>query len=90
MKKNYTKPQIIFENFSMSTNIAGDCEVKANTNNNYDSCGHLYGDVILFGTDLTGCTKYGSFGRPIAPNTGLTDDGICYHVPSESSNIFNS
>lgn len=92
MKKTYTKPEISFESFLMSTNIAGDCEIRANTNTNYHSCAHLYGDQFLFGTDLAGCLsgKYGDKAVTFAPGQGLTNDSFCYHTPTEASNIFNS
>lgn len=83
MKKVYSAPEILFESFTMSTNIAGDCEWKPDTANNYNNCGINFSGVIIFGSDLTGCT-----GIQIAP--GDKWDSICYHVPSESSNIFNS
>ena len=31
MKKLYSKPEIMFESFTLSTNIAGDCEIKTHT-----------------------------------------------------------
>ena len=31
MRKAYSKPQIMFEDFTLSTNIAAGCEVKTNT-----------------------------------------------------------
>ena len=89
MKKTYTKPEICFESFLMSTNIAGDCEVKPTTYGSYNMCGHEYGTEILFGTDLGGCKKYPN-GRLIAPGTGAFADRLCYHTPTEASNIFNS
>ncbi|MBE6919467.1 MAG: hypothetical protein E7469_07270 [Ruminococcaceae bacterium] len=90
MKKTYTKPEISFESFLMSTNIAGDCEIRANTNTNYNTCGHVYGDKILFGTDLGGCLRYEGKNQLINPGSGLTNDSFCYHTPTEASNIFNS
>ena len=90
MKKTYTKPEISFESFLMSTNIAGDCDIRANTNTNYNSCAHRYGDQFLFGTGLQGCEKYGDASLLFKPGEGMTNDSYCYHTPSESSNIFNS
>ena len=91
MKKTYTKPEISFESFLMSTNIAGDCEIRANTNTNYNTCGHVYGDKILFGDDLYGCKRHGSNSllfKPYEEKDGY--DSFCYHTPTEASNIFNS
>lgn len=89
MKKTYTKPEIVFESFVLSTNIAGDCEAKAQTFANYSEsgCGYLLGTNIIFGTDLTGCKGDDNY-RQVEPNTGW--NSICYHVPSEANNIFNS
>ncbi len=90
MKKTYTKPEISFESFLMSANIAADCEVKPNTQNNYNSCAHkLTGaNLFFFGTDLTGCNNYGDYDRQVAPYGEA--NGICYHTPSDNNNIFNS
>ena len=94
MKKTYTKPEISFESFLMSTNIAGDCEAKPDNQSNFDSCGMVFAPYVVFGSDLGGCTT--SSGNlipfPVAPNTGtiVKNDTVCYHVPAESSNIFNS
>ena len=89
MKKKYSAPVILFESFQMSTNIAGGCEAQAQTHGSYSEagCGYLLGTEIVFGTDLTGC-QGGDRYRQVAPNTGF--DSVCYHVPSENSNIFNS
>ena len=92
MKKTYTKPEISFESFLMSTNIAGDCEIKPTTNANYNLCGYLMKSVslIIFGTDLTGCNSStnSEIYRQVDPNTGY--NGLCYHTPTEAKNIFNS
>lgn len=84
MKKAYSKPEIVFENFSLSTNIAGDCEVKTWLPSN-NTCGMEFtgidGNVFL--TDMNGC----------AFQVGEGGDGefgnICYHVPY-GDNLFNS
>lgn len=84
MKKNYTKPEIVFESFIMSTNIAGDCEIKADNDKNFHSCGIFFeGQGDLFSGNWHGCDQ-----KP------TTDDGwfngYCYHVPIENKNVFNS
>ena len=82
MKKVYSKPQIMFENFSLSTNIAAACEVRANTQSNFDSCGVDFSGDIVFATSTSGCKdKIDDYGQY---------NSICYHVPSDSNNIFNS
>lgn len=82
MKKKYTKPEIIFESFTLSTNIANTCEVKPDSQTDFNTCGVDMG-VIIFAQGLTGCADvkidpYGEY------------DGICYHVPSDLKNIFTS
>lgn len=83
MKKVYTKPAIMFEDFTLSTSIAGDCEVKLNTPNN-TSCGYRpegY-DADIFVEGITGCAEKHA--------DGTYGDGICYHVPDAGYNLFNS
>ena len=89
MKRTYTKPEIMFECFSLSTNIAADCEAQAQTYANYSEsgCGYLMTDTIVFGTDLTGCQGGDNY-RQVAPNQAF--DSVCYNVPSPNFNIFNS
>lgn len=82
MKKKYTKPQIIIENFTMSTNIAGDCNFIID-NQSYKTCAYIdrRGDSV-FTSDLAGvCTR--------VETDGLSDT-LCYHVPSENYDLFNS
>lgn len=87
MKKTYTKPEICFESFLMSTNIAGNCEVDTNLQSN-TSCGlKIEGWGVVFVSSMTGCEKL--------PTLGSTMDdaqynGICYHVPYDDKNLFNS
>lgn len=85
MKKVYNKPEIVFEDFSMSTNIAGDCEVKTWTPNS-GTCAYKYmdeflGEVKLFLSTISDCTTVEADGEY---------NGFCYHVPTESKNLFNS
>ena len=79
MKKRYEKPQIVFEDFAMTTNIAGDCEFTT-TNPTRGSCGYPTRNGIVFITELTGCKHH----RPD------TNDALCYHVPIDTHTIFNS
>ena len=85
MKKRYAKPQIVFENFALSTNIAGDCEVKNNLQGR-DACPYtvstiFHGDRNIFITEPSGCTTIEADGDY---------NGLCYHVPLESNNLFTS
>lgn len=85
MKKVYVKPQIVFENFALSTRIAGDCEEKTNLPSN-DSCGLDFSGLKVFLDGMGGCTDIK------VDNVGGDGEfnGICYHVPSGDNNLFNS
>lgn len=88
MKKVYTKPEIMFESFTLSASIAGDCGTKTNTPSQ-GNC--AYGEdtdfgVAIFTDAVTACVYKES-------NDGSADgifNGICYHVPTEGMNLFNS
>lgn len=83
MKKTYEKPEIMFENFLLSTNIAGDCEKKTDTQSN-NSCGMEFTGIgMVFLTDMSGCKD-----EKIEGDDGEYN-GICYHVPY-GENLFNS
>ena len=46
MKKTYSKPEIVFENFVLSTNIAANCDVIISTADS-GNCGiEWYGDFL--------------------------------------------
>ena len=86
MKKVYTAPQILFESFTMSTNIAGNCESIVG-NPTQGTCAVIgTGGQNIFSGTIEACdfTPEG-FG-------GTADewDGFCYHVPTEYNNLFNS
>lgn len=86
MKRAYEKPKIIFESFVMSTNIAGDCEEPYVKNPTKGSCGvpPSFGDDVLWSVNIVnGCNAEGG-------SNGTTSDGLCYHNPSDSNNLFNS
>ena len=85
MKKEYSKPEIAFEDFTMSTSIAVGCEIIISTPNS-DTCGYAYeggyGQTMF--TEAAGTTVC---------NLAVDDDetnGFCYHVPVEGNNMFNS
>ena len=94
MKKTYTKPEISFESFLVSTNIAAGCEAQPNNQSNFDSCGIVFAPYVVFGSDLGGCTTpSGNLSPfPVAPQSGtlVGKDMVCYHVPVDTNNIFNS
>lgn len=88
MKKQYAKPEIIFENFALSTSIAAGCEAIVEGALG-KACALQHGRKFLFTDDVNACTTK-------VPD-GFTDEevmgpytGVCYHVPSSDKNVFNS
>lgn len=95
-RKPYSKPQIFFEDFRLSTTIAADCEFMPQVPSMQGTCGGVkgymqgqsgmmqHGNFFMMG--ITGCTT-ASF---------LNKDGVgtanspCYYNPSEHFNVFNS
>ena len=89
MKKMYSKPEIFFENFTTSTNIAGDCESIVG-NPSRGSCAVLgTGGIAVFDDSVGAACVFepGDFDAN-APKDEW--DGFCYHVPTEYNNLFNS
>ena len=87
MKKTYLKPEIAFESFTLSTNIAGNCEQPFVTNSTKGVCAiESSGGVNIFSGTVALCD--------FLPEQmgGKEDewDGFCYHVPTEDRNLFNS
>lgn len=86
MKKTYSKPSILIENFTLSTNIAGNCEKPYGLHEQFacgvpddNGCGE-----IIFSLDVgSNCTVEGIGDKHIY-------DGFCYHVPSETNQLFAS
>lgn len=81
MKKSYSKPDISFEGFSLSTSIAAGCEEKPV--NLTDQCGVDWGKSIIFTSTMTGCISKVAEGMP-------EYNGLCYHNPSSEYNVFHS
>ena len=89
--KKYTKPMIIFESFTLSTNIAGDCEVKTNMPSNM-SCGIDFSGIMLFMNGMDGCEDdYWITTTPDGEGFFGSGDNntICYHTFT-GKNLFNS
>ena len=86
MKKEYTKPQIIIENFTLSTNLAADCEQPFNLQAQ-NICG--IPDENGLGMSIFAAGVQGSDCK-IPGNDEAKYDGFCYHVPTENNNLFNS
>ena len=96
MKKVYEKPQIVFENFTMTTNIAGGCEkiVGGPTEGTCGIEGSAPGQTI-FSSKVDACDMpwddpLFNPGVDADPNNGDMYDGFCYHVPTQAYNFFNS
>ena len=71
----------MFEDFTLSTNIAGDCEMKIG-NSARGTCAYESSGGIYTFTDLvSACDFTSSDGKA---------DGFCYHIPEGGPNIFNS
>ena len=97
MKKAYKKPEIMFESFASSVNIAGDCEVSTDTpNSGYCGIEFSVGDILFMDIPGTECTP----DYRLTPEAGWEDvdasypwagkyDTLCYHVPY-GANLFNS
>lgn len=84
MKKIYSKPEIMFDSFTLTTNIAAGCKHIIDTFAN-GSCGMFFpGAGNVFTTNVSGCSD-----KPVSPD-GDQYGGICYHVPYEDSKLFNS
>ena len=89
MKKTYVKPEIMFEDFTLTTSIAAGCEVQDTNKATINSCGLDFSGVTVFVEGMTGCAG-GVEVPPIMDNDGQDPHtGICYHNPS-GTNIFNS
>lgn len=82
MKKAYVKPEIYFESFELSANIATGC-VNITKSLAEWVCGvDVPGVGIAFTSKISGCVY----------NEGVEDGfgGVCYHNPSDSTNLFTS
>lgn len=83
MKKTYVKPEVYFENFELSTNIAAGCGASYNHSNtnfgNGNQCYLIYGTDRVFLSAAAGCTL-----------TDFDDNQFCYHVSAANDKVFSS
>ena len=82
MKKQYSKPDIMYEDFTPSTSIAAGCKHEAEAA--LYVCGVEYPPFVLF---VTGTVE--------ACDTDVEDvpgpfNGICYDNPTPDNNLFTS
>lgn len=81
MKKRYSKPEVMFENFALSTNIASNCDVII-SGHSANTCGLEYEGEYLFIASVDACKD------PVSVDDGSC--GFCYDVPFETNDLFNS
>ncbi len=81
MKKLYSKPGIVYEDFSICTHIAKTCDVELGTFAQNDCGGYNYGRYGIFLDGIAGCEF-------VVNDDG--NNGICYHVPINGARLFNS
>ena len=87
MKRTYSKPEIMFESFTLSTNIAGDCEQPFVTNISKGVCAiESTGGVSVFSGTINVCDHTPEDMKQ--PED--TWNGFCYHVPDGGPKLFNS
>lgn len=80
MKKTYVKPQVYFESFQLSANIAAGCGPTTKLATEQAQCGFDDGSgKIIFLQDITGC----AYGQDEGSNS------ICYHT-FEGNKLFTS
>lgn len=87
MKKTYSKPEIMFEGFAMSTNIAAGCETTSSLPS-YNVCGYPTRGGNVFTSEIggaNGCTV-----TNVTEPYSTGNNTFCYHVPDDWHNIFNS
>lgn len=79
IKKQYVRPELYFENFELSANIATGCGRKVEYST--DVCTYETGGSTLFSTNNTGC---------VVKDTNQDGDPYCYHTLNPDSKLFNS
>lgn len=84
MKKTYSKPDIAFESFSLATSIAAQCAFKTNLQTQ-GACYVQFGAFKVFTTEVSGCCTDNAIALPYDEFNGL-----CYHVPTNGTNLFMS
>lgn len=80
MKKPYNKPEILFEDFSLSSSITAGCDLDTPLPSYEQNCGYPTrgGTVFVDGAQCTTTPQDGMF------------EGFCYHNPTDMNNLFNS
>lgn len=78
MKRTYVKPEVYFENFELSANIATGCE---------RSIGHAVG---MCWNGVEGFKGFNIFTETHNCETTPDKYGLCYQTPTDANNIFTS
>lgn len=82
MKKTYVKPEVYFESFELSANIAAGCGAgykgKVNSHDIH-SCGYVYNGEAIFSPGV--CFYETQDGK---------EYGLCYDIPNADNKIFAS
>lgn len=79
MKKKYEKPQILFDSFELSQDIAAGCR--------YDTTNQVQYVCPAIDPEL-GMSIFAGGNCDMTPPSG--NDRICYHVPTAGNNVFGS
>ena len=82
MKKKYEKPIVLFEDFTLNTNIAGDCEKIVTEFAISDCVIQGTGGITFFASDECDIT--------VIDIDILEVDDFCYHIPEDDRTLFNS
>lgn len=78
MKKTYVRPEVYFESFELSANIAAGCEAISNSAQNMCEIFDKELGVSVFAKDVCVYNAPGSGNEP------------CYDVPQANYNVFTS
>ena len=91
MKKKYFKPEILFEDFTLSTSVASCATHSMEKVMADNSCGFYdeYLKVVVVTDNTGGCATSTKDNYRVAETPG-ENDGVCYHVPIEAFNVWNS
>lgn len=80
MKKVYKKPEIVFVSFKLSESISAGCEQISNQAEYACAVEDSMAELTYITGEISGCTY-------TPPNVY---DLVCYHAPSDASNVFSS
>jgi hypothetical protein len=88
MKRTYIKPAHQYEDFTPSRNISGNCEFQEVTvSRDIQGCGYLLLEtIVVFLEDM--CVGDNPEYDYYIYEDG--NNGVCYHVPTDTMNLFNS